>query len=184
MIFPLIDRLKSRNIVKAGRYLGEKGYIRGKEGNISASHGYTIWITPHDADIGNLNEREIIRVTGMRVPEYVSSEFPMHRGIYRKRRDVKYIVHIHPPETVALFERVPSPELWEEVKIYVGSIEVVPPLKPGTEELWKAVIEKCESSNFIVLRKHGVVSMGPTINEAIHKIEIMEKMAEIQLDIL
>ena len=180
MITPIIDRLRRKSITKAAHHLGKMGYIRGKEGNISGRHSYTIWITPHNSDLRRLQLEEIIKITD-RIPPYASSETPMHRAIYRKREEIKYIIHIHTVKTLALFEKIENPDLWDEVKIYVGNITVIKPLKPGTEELWKEVSKYAEETDFYILKKHGIISTGENITKSLDRIEIFEKIAEIHL---
>lgn len=58
----------------------------------------SIWITPSRVDKGGLTARDVVRVRadgtreGLHPP---SSEFPFHQAIYRRRPDLRAIVHAH-----------------------------------------------------------------------------------------
>jgi L-fuculose-phosphate aldolase len=64
----------------------------------------SIWITPSRVDKGGLTARDVVRVRpdgtreGLHPP---SSEFPFHQAIYRRRPDLRAIVHAHPGALVA-----------------------------------------------------------------------------------
>lgn len=59
-----------------------------------------IWITPAGVDKGSLTREDIVRVNsdntinGIHQP---SSELAFHKSIYKKRPDIKAIIHAHPP---------------------------------------------------------------------------------------
>ena len=63
-----------------------------------------IWITPAGVDKGSLRPEDIVcvkpdhSVVGEHKP---SSEYPFHRSLYEKRRDIRAIVHAHPTALVS-----------------------------------------------------------------------------------
>ena len=63
-----------------------------------------IWITPSGIDKGNLTRADMIQVKpdGTLIgPHKPSVEQPFHKEIYRRRPDLRAIVHAHPPTLVA-----------------------------------------------------------------------------------
>jgi L-ribulose-5-phosphate 4-epimerase len=97
----------------------------------------------HDCNVGTGQ----ILVTGSRPP---SSETLMHDSIYRNRPDVNAIFHGHNEQITMNAERLKIPDTAQEVPY-------------GTPELAGEVLKILESNQFIVIRKHGFVSMGFTM---------------------
>ena len=63
-----------------------------------------IWITPSGIDKGNLTRADMCQVKpdGTVIgPHKPSVELPFHSEIYRRRPDLKGILHAHPPTLVA-----------------------------------------------------------------------------------
>ena len=72
-----------------------------------------LWITPSAVDKGCLQPRDIMCLTaGGEVlgPHQPSSEYPFHQMIYRKRPDVRAVVHAHSPALVSfsIARRIPD----------------------------------------------------------------------------
>ena len=83
-------------------------------GNLSIrdSEG-TVWISPSGIDKGSLRREDIMQIkpdgtiVGIHRP---SSEYPFHLAIYKKRPDLKAVLHAHPPALVAfsLLRKIPD----------------------------------------------------------------------------
>lgn len=113
-----------------------------------------------------------------------SSEWRMHLGIYRVRDDVKVVLHTHPPNVIALSQAGLRPDFsLTEAVSYVGEVGEVPLLKPGSEELAEAVARAFRHRNVtaVILKGHGLVTVGSTPYEALNKAEVLEDVAYITL---
>lgn len=113
-----------------------------------------------------------------------SSEWRMHLGIYRVRDDVKVVLHTHPPNIIALSQAGLKPDFsLTEAVSYVGEIAEVPLLKPGSEELAEAVAKALKPRNItaVILKGHGLVTIGSTPYEALNRAEVLEDVAYITL---
>ncbi|WP_054842040.1 class II aldolase/adducin family protein [Vulcanisaeta distributa] len=114
-----------------------------------------------------------------------SSEWRMHVGIYRVRDDVKFVLHTHPPNILALTKAGLKIDLsLSEAISYVGEIAEVPYLKPGSAELADAVsraISRRGGVTAVILRNHGLVTVGSTPYEALNRAEVLENLAYITL---
>ena len=95
-------------------------------------------------------ERGIVFASGTRDP---SSESMLHFAIYRARKDVQAVFHGHSREILKCVNKLNLPETRE--KAPYGSIELV-----------RGVMEILGNANFILIRKHGFISLGATMNEA------------------
>ena len=113
-----------------------------------------------------------------------SSEWRMHVGIYRVRDDVKFVLHTHPPNILALTKAGLKIDLsLSEAISYVGEITEVPYLRPGSSELADAVSKAISRRNVtaVILRNHGLVTVGSTPYEALNRAEVLENLAYITL---
>ncbi len=113
-----------------------------------------------------------------------SSEWRMHVSIYRVRDDVKFILHTHPPNILALTQAGYRIDLsLSEATSYIGEVAEVPYLKPGSAELADAVGRALSRGNVtaVILRNHGLVTVGSTPYEALNRAEVLEDLAYITL---
>ncbi len=179
-------------IVWASRVLFERGLIEVYDGNVSyrfseeyyiitPSHIAKNALTIDDLVVVYFNDRWV-NVKGLRP----SVEFKMHKLIYQKFKNAKAVVHAHNPYVVALTEIIPNidealMEATGETKYYIpDGISVVPRLPPGSLELAQAVAESLKGPNSLaVLKGHGVVGVGETIEDALHRVLVAERNAKI-----
>ncbi|MGC8543353.1 MAG: class II aldolase/adducin family protein [Vulcanisaeta sp.] len=113
-----------------------------------------------------------------------SSEWRMHVGVYRVRDDVKFILHTHPPNILALTQAGFKIDLtFSEAISYVGNVAEVPYLKPGSAELAEAVSRAISRKDVtaVILKNHGLVTVGSTPYEALNRAEVLENLAYITL---
>ena len=90
----------------------------------------SLWITPSRVDKGALTPNDIVRVfpddrrEGAHPP---SSEFPFHREIYRRRPDIRAIVHAHPGALVAfsICRKIPDTRVQSHVHAVCGRVRSV-----------------------------------------------------------
>ncbi len=160
-------------------------YLRGQttllSGNISARLGDLVVITPTSTPKPLLRPSDLVYidldgrvVKGERAP---SSEWRMHVAIYRRRPDVAAVVHTHAVLPTVLAERIEAELLLESESYLGGGIAVVPPIKPGTWELAEAVAEALAKSNVAIMKRHGVVAVGPSLAEAVNRAEVVNDLA-------
>ena len=107
----------------------------------------------------------------------------MHVSIYNKLLKVNAVVHTHGPYTLAI--AISASELQhiiEEAKIVVGNPVTIPNKPSGSIELANAVsnaFEEEEEVRAVIIRNHGVVSIGNNIHQARAVIESLEEWAKI-----
>ncbi len=113
-----------------------------------------------------------------------SSEWRMHVAIYRVRDDVRFVLHTHPPNILALTRAGLKIDMsLSEAISYVGEVIDVPFLRPGSNELAEAVSRALSRKNVtaVILRNHGLVTVGVTPYEAFNRAEVLEDLAYITL---
>jgi L-fuculose-phosphate aldolase len=110
-----------------------------------------------------------------------SSELATHLEAYRVRKDVKAVVHAHPPTAVALMSAgVPIPVMTPEHAVMIRSLEVVGFATPGSEGA-SAVRESVKRCDVVGIRNHGFFSLGSDLHEAASRLEVLEESAKIFL---
>ncbi len=143
-----------------------------------------VLITPAGYFKGGVAEGDLVRVTidgrvvGKGKP---SSELPTHLAAYRVRKDVKAVVHGHPPTAVALITaRTAIPAMTPEHAVMIKKLEVVDFAAPGKAGA-RAVEESLERCDVIGIRNHGFFSLGRDLHEAASRLEVLEESAKVFL---
>jgi L-fuculose-phosphate aldolase len=144
----------------------------------------SIWITPARVDKGRLQPNDIVNMkadgtrSGLHLP---SSEFPFHREIYRRRPDIRAIVHAHPGALVAfsICRLLPDTRVQTHAFEVCGKVAYAPYACPGSEELGRHIAEAfATGADCVMLENHGVVIGGRDLREAFQRFETLEFVAQ------
>ena len=176
-----------RAIVEYGRLLWNRGLVAGSSGNVSVrlSDG-TIVVTPAGRALRALAADDLVRVdnrgsivgSGARP----TSELPLHLAAYRARVGIRCVVHTHPTYCVG----------WSKTGTLfpldtVGAIESLGPIrftryaKSGTSELADLCSAAfADGAETVVMERHGISSVGTTLEEAYLRTELAEQTAHIE----
>ncbi|MBU3958425.1 MAG: class II aldolase/adducin family protein [Candidatus Omnitrophica bacterium] len=173
------EKTLKTEIIKTGRKLYTLRLVAAKMGNLSARLDRdNILITATGVCLGGLEYKNILKVSLTekirRDIKPVSSEFPLHRLIY-KNLDTKTVIHCHPPLTNAYFSIYPSLKvLTHEAKFCLGNIPVV---KQGTPTISKPelVINALKRNNLVAIKNHGIVCSAKNFEDGLHLIELLEE---------
>jgi L-fuculose-phosphate aldolase len=173
-------------LVEVGRRMHEKGLVAGVDGNLSILLGPdTLLITPSGAAKGRLSEEDLVLVdlegkvvSGNRQP---SSEMLMHLFVYKRRPDVKACCHAHPPYATAfsvIGKELPDNVL-PEVILSVGKIPLTEYAPPGTKAVPESLEPFVNDHDAFLLRNHGILTVGGTMEDAYNRMETVEHFARI-----
>jgi L-fuculose-phosphate aldolase len=175
-------------IVHFGKMLHQRGYVAATDGNLSVRlSDDQILITPTCTSKADLRTTDIVIVNmdGKMVNgrKAVSSEVGMHLLIYKRRPDVRAIVHAHPPTATGFAAAgiALNQPLVCEVVIGLGSIPLAGYGTPGTHELTDSLEPLVADYDAILMSNHGVVTCGDTLENAYMKMETVEHFAQIAL---
>ncbi len=177
--------LLRKQVLEIGRRLYENGFVAGAEGNISCRlPDNQILITPSGHSKGRLAEEDLVVIDGggavlggFRKP---SSEFKLHTYIYDRRNDVNAIVHAHPIYCTAFActdTGLPT-NILPEIILTVGEIPLAKYGTPSTDELPESIDNLIDDHDMILLRNHGVVAAGDTLEDACNMVETAEQYAK------
>ncbi|OQB14963.1 MAG: L-fuculose phosphate aldolase [Firmicutes bacterium ADurb.Bin193] len=149
-----------------------------------------IWITPAGVDKGSLTRNDMVRVsangkiTGNHRP---SSEWPFHSIVYKRRPDIKAVLHAHPPALLSfsIVRKIPHTRLIPNADIICGDIKMAEYELPGSAELGENIAKMFDTgSNVVMLENHGVVVGDKDIFSAFHAFETLDFCARLEINAL
>lgn len=161
------ENILKDEIIDIGKKLYDLRLVAARAGNLSARiDENTILITAPGASLGNLNHDDIVTVDLASAADIenkrLSSEFPLHNSIY-KNYPVKTVIHCHPPLINGYFSVSSDLKvLTFETKLYLGNVPVVEQDTPTVTKP-ELVIEALKTNNLVVIKRHGVVSVGKVL---------------------
>ena len=173
-------------IIAVCQNLAGKELIAATDGNVSCRVGQDrLLVTPSGKPKGALKPFELLLLndrgeilTGREKP---STEIRMHLEVYRRRPDVRAVVHAHPPMLTALtlagmsFVAEALPEVW----LTIGPVPTAPYATPCTAEVPDAIAPFLEKHHAILLERHGSLTFGASLNEAYLRLVKLEHAARI-----
>jgi L-fuculose-phosphate aldolase len=173
-------------IVEVGRRLHQSGMIAGTDGNISVRlDDNRIMITPSGVSKGHMKAEDmvIVDVSGRHLQGKGrgSSEMAMHLFVYRNRPEIRACVHAHPIHATAFAVAglALAEDVLPEVVVFVGGIPLTDYAPPGTDAVPKSLEPFIEKQNAFLLRNHGLLTIGRTLDEAFFRHETVEHYARI-----
>ncbi|MCG7844950.1 MAG: class II aldolase/adducin family protein [Methanomassiliicoccales archaeon] len=178
------------DVARYGRLLYEKGLTNGTGGNISARVGEMMVITPSGTCKGMLDQTELVTVdisTGKALSGHPSMETPFHLTVYRERKDVNGVVHVHPRfcTTLACAGVEVTPGLTPEGLMVLGRrVPTVSYATPGSTDLAESLREEVHKADAFLLENHGAIAVGLDLKDAFHRLETLEFHAELQYRLL
>lgn len=168
-----------------GRRMLEQDLTHGTGGNVSVRGGNRVAMSPSGVPYEEVtaNNVPLVNLDGERVAGDLkpSSETPMHTIIYREREDVGAIIHTHSPYAstfASLNQPIPASHY---LIAYVGQeIPVAGYEPPGTRALGRlAADEMGDDHDAVLLKNHGVITVGPTAEDAFEVAMMVEYCARI-----
>ena len=174
------------DLVEAAHRLAARRLVIGTGGNLSTRVGDRVLVTASGAVLESLTADQLV-VTDLdghvvedtdHVP---TSELLLHLEIYRST-DAAAVAHAHPVASIAVANLVDElPAVHYTAALVGGAVRVAPHEIFGTQELTDAVAEALTERTAALMRNHGSVAYGPTVEAACERIELVEWLAEIYL---
>jgi L-fuculose-phosphate aldolase len=177
-------REEKKELIYWARLLNERGFLTGVNGNISSKiDTHKILINAHGSYLGHMEEDEVLLVDYegkvLGADKELSSEKDLHLDIYKKFDDIRAVIHAHSPFTTAFFHYFDHLDIFSfEAKLYLGDIQAVPQNTPTVTDV-APVLHALENSNIVVLKDHGIVSMGRDFKSAFSLVELLEEQARV-----
>lgn len=177
---------KREEILFWAKELANKSFVIGPVGNISARVDKDKFlVTTHNAYLGYLEEDEIVLIDKSgnvldKSNRRPTSELALHLGAY-KPEAVNVVIHAHPPFTTALYSKFENLEINNfEARLYLSNITALKQDGPIVTDV-KPVLEALETGNIVVLKKHGIISVGENFKQAFSLIQMLEDACKVNI---
>jgi len=182
----MLEYSEKKDVAYFMRRLYDRFLTTASGGNISLKVSeQNVLITPAALDKGIISTEQIavVSMDGKCLTPYLkpSIETSMHLEIYKKRNDVRAVVHAHPvyASLFTTINRKVNTNLIAEARYMLGEPLVAEYALMGTNELAQLVAEASVKSNVILLKNHGVLAVGLTLLEAFDRMEVLENCAKM-----
>ncbi|MDW8120138.1 MAG: class II aldolase/adducin family protein [Chloroflexota bacterium] len=188
-----MDWMQERQeVLHTAQALLQTGLVTGTAGNVSRRLGQyngkiVLAITPTQRPYFSMRPEDIVvideegePVAGERAP---SSESLLHLAIYRARPDAYAIVHTHSPfASVCAAAGLEIPPILDELVVSVGgTVGVAAYGFPGSQDLAERAVHALGDRCAVLLRHHGVVGIGRTLEQALQVCLLVERAAQVFL---
>ncbi|BBG00932.1 MULTISPECIES: class II aldolase/adducin family protein [Pseudonocardia] len=172
-------------VARAGLSMVAEGLVTGTAGNVSMRVGDLVAITPSGIAYDRIGPDDVCVVDldgePVECPHSPSSETPLHLLVYRGT-DAGAVVHHHGLHSVAvslLHDVLPA------VHYYVGRLGGPPRVAAyatyGTPELADAVGAALVDRSAALMRNHGAVAYGATLEEAADRAGLIEWLCRLYI---
>ncbi|MBK6767224.1 MAG: class II aldolase/adducin family protein [bacterium] len=174
-----------QELIRAAQVLAAAGCLPATDGNFSIRlDNNRALITKRGVEKRNLrvDDFTVAHLTDEQ-PREASTEWQLHRCLYVARSEVNAIMHVHAPHlgAFAALGKLPDINLLIEAEMMLGGMALVPYVEPGTSALGEAAVTHGAASGVLVLARHGIVSVGSSVREAVHRMERAEFLARVEL---
>lgn len=171
-----------KELITISKLIYERGYTTGNSGNISArissdfivikKTGRSFFnLVPKDFMITSLYEEK---------PSNASTDYFIHRKLYLLDDNIKYVIHAHPANIVALsqLDNKVRPVTFEG-RIYFGeSIHIY----DGNHENLVEILDRYIKKSFVIEKGHGIYLFGDNILKLFILLEELDYTASIILN--
>jgi L-fuculose-phosphate aldolase len=171
------------SLVDHGRRMVHDGLVDGVSGNLSGRAGDLIAITPSGVPYQDMAPADICLVRpadgSTAAGGRPSTETPMHLAVYRAT-DAAAIVHTHSPFVVALSTVLDElPAVHYAMAGLGGLVRVTPYARFGTQELADGAVAALRGRTAVILRNHGALTYGATLEQAYDRARTLEWLASV-----
>lgn len=148
-----------------------------------------MWINSRKASRSTLTAADVVPfdiAAGKRIGagDEPPSEYHIHTEIYKRRTDVGAIVHSHPEHILTL--TIAGHPLRQVTTVCpflpeAGAPAFDSPVLINTTERGKALATQLGDADAVVMRQHGTVTTGPTLEDAVVRMICAEDNARLQI---
>lgn len=165
-----------------------RGFSVGTAGNVSARLPDGILMTPTNSTLGNVDPERIAKIDldGNHLSgDKPTKEIFLHQAFYETRPEVGAVVHLHSTWATALScleDTDPNdciPPLTPYVVMRVGTVKLVPYIKPGDPKSGDLIRELGGKYSAVLLANHGPVVSGEDLFSAVCAAEELEETAKL-----
>ncbi|MCJ7508595.1 MAG: class II aldolase/adducin family protein [candidate division Zixibacteria bacterium] len=174
------------DIIAVCQKIYQNGFVAANDGNVSVKlSDNRILVTPTGRSKGSLTQKELLVIDSkgriLKGNLKPTSELPLVLYTYQKRKDIKATVHAHPLYSTSFSVAgigLPK-DVLPEIFLTLGEVPLAKYGTPSTVELANSVSDYIKDHDAILLKNHGVLTLGKDVEEAYYKLERVEHFAHI-----
>lgn len=177
--------LEKREIINAGIKLNRYNLIALSGGNLSyRTKNNEVLMTPSGMDYEDLVEDDIVVmdmegniIEGNRRPSVDNEAI---RYIFKNREDINAVIHTHQPYATAigLVDDIIPCNLTTLANATKGSVNVAPYSSAASLEMGIQAVDYLDSKLAVILKHHGVITVGDSIKQALYAAIYLEEGAK------
>ena len=184
-----VSQERINEFIEAGYLAGKHDLFRYSSGNLSCRlDDNKVLLSASGSWLGRLKPEEVV-ICELETGSYNGEKKPtmesrFHLGILRARRDINVVLHFQSLCATAIACGDPEDvdfNVISEIPAYVGSWAIVEYDQPGSAELAEAVKAAAGENDMVILKNHGLVTVGTDYYDAIRKAGFFELACEILL---
>lgn len=173
-----------KDLIKTGKHLVKDKFVIANGGNISVRTGHFIYIKAKGACLDSPKKRDYVRIdlrTNKPTAGIPSSEQYIHIACYKKRPDIKAVLHLHPVFSTAVANsRIKLGPISYELLSSLGSPLVRARYKPaGSAKLAREIPSVVRKANGILLPNHGLLALGEDLDVALERAVAIERACKV-----
>ncbi|MCQ4083399.1 class II aldolase/adducin family protein [Streptomyces sp. RB6PN25] len=173
------------DLVATARRTAADGLVVGTSGNVSVRVGDLVLVTPSGVRYDRLGPGDLLAVgldgrprIGILRP---TSELPLHLAVYRTT-GARAVVHTHAVHATAVSTLVDElPAVHYMCAALGGPVRVAPYATYGSQELAANMLEALRDRTGCLLRNHGTVVHGASLDQAYDHTAQLEWMCQVWL---
>ena len=189
-----LQKVGLKDLVSVASECYRRGWNEGTAGNFSLrGDPGVVWVSPSGVPKGSMKAQSFIPVCGesskVLCPLWTkpSDETPLHTAIYRKFREARFVLHVHPPSVVRTSLEAGGSltfEGHEMAKAFGQSsheTRLAMTIWPNTQDmmdLGSRLDTAVLSKPLIILRGHGVYCWGTDPRKVMSMIEALEFLCQ------
>lgn len=181
-----LEQIKAE-VLEANLALKRNGLVVGTSGNVSAIDRETgcIVIKPSGVEFEDLtlDNLSIVKLDGAVLggPFKPSVDTLSHLVVYRARADVGAIVHTHSPYATSFAVRGETIDVFSttHAALFGGPIPVSGYAVIGEEQVGQEILHHIGDGSAVLLRSHGVFTIGRNSDTALRAAMYVEESAEV-----
>jgi len=174
-----------RELVATARRTVADGLVVGTSGNVSVRVGNAVLVTPSGVPYDRLGTHQMCAVdlAGRRLAGDLTptSELPMHLAVYAAT-SARAVVHTHAVHATAVSTLVDElPAVHYMTAALGGPVRVAPYATYGSDELARHALAALRDRTGCLLRNHGTLVHGQTLDQAHDRTAQLEWMCRVWL---
>ena len=188
---PMTEPSLREQLVAVARRMNASGLNQGTSGNLSARIPGGLLITPSSLPYEAMEPADLVAIESSGRPRDAmarrpSSEWRLHADVLTARPEFQAVLHCHPVHATALacHDRGIPPFHYMTAVAGGDDIRCAPYATFGTDQLSQLTVESMRGRKACLLARHGLVSAGETLDQALRIAVEVETLARMYLQAL